>query len=318
MSNLGKLPHLLRKSSLPLAGAAAVALLAASQAAPAQQAGASKAQIARGNYIVNSLAACANCHTPRNPDGSPQKGKDFAGGLPFDDPVLGTVYARNLTPDKDTGIGSWTDEQIMTAFRTGKNKEGDVLMPPMPYPLFNNMSDDDAKAVVAYLRSLPAVHNEVPADKLKVPRGQAMPPAKGAAAPKRGATAAYGKYLLTAVIDCMDCHSTPVNGQPDKTGHLGAGGFKIDALGLTQMSANITPDKKTGIGTWTDNEIKQAITAAKSKKVPWPIFPVMPVDFYKTMTPGDLSAIVAYLRTIPAIENDVQRKDWRPPPPPKP
>jgi len=316
MFHWGKLPQFLRKTSLPLAGAAVVAIIAASQTVSAQSTAASAALVARGNYIVNSLAACANCHTPRNPDGSPQKGKDFAGGLPFDDPVIGTVYARNLTPDKDTGIGSWTDAQILTAFRTGKSKEGDVLMPPMPYEIFNNMSDDDAKAVVAYLRSLPAVHNEVPTDKLKIPRGQAMPAAKGAAAPKRAATAAYGKYLLNAVIDCMDCHTTPgPNGVPDKAKHLGAGGLPINALGLSQLSANITPDKKTGIGTWTDKEIKAAITAAMSKKVAWPIFPVMPVDFYKTMTPDDLSAIVAYLHTIPAVANDVPRKDWRPPPP---
>lgn len=135
--------------------------------------------------------------------------------------------------------------------------------------------------------------------------------------PRRAANAAYGKYLLTAVIDCMDCHTTPgPNGVPDYAKHLGAGGFLIDAGPIKQVSANITPDKKTGIGSWTDAEIKKAITQGVSKSVAWPMFPVMPMDYYKTMTPDDLSAIVAYLRTIPAVANQVARKDWRPPPPP--
>lgn len=318
MLKLGWPKGLLRIRPLALAFAGAGVAIAAIATTGWAQNTAGAALVARGGYIVNSLATCANCHTPKNPDGSNVKGKEFAGGFQFDDPVLGTVYSRNLTPDKDTGLGSWTDAEILTAMRTGKTKEGEVLMPPMPYPLYNNMSDDDAKAVVAYLRSLPAVRNEVPAAKLKVPRGQAMPPAKGTPAPRRAASAAYGKYLLTAVSDCMSCHTTPgPNGMPDYAKHLGAGGFLIDAGLIKQVSSNITPDKKTGIGSWTDAEIKRAITQGISKSVTWPLFPVMPMDYYKTMTADDLSAIVAYLRTIPAVANEVPRKDWRPPPPPR-
>lgn len=276
------------------------------------------ALVARGDYLVNAVAACSNCHSPRNPDGSFMEGMDFAGGLDFDLGPLGTVYARNLTPDPDTGIGSWSDAEIIRAIREGKTKEGEQLMPPMPYMLFNNMSDDDVLAMVAYLRSLKPVRNEVPDDKLNVPREQAAPvapPAQGKPAPPREASVAYGAYLLTAVIDCFDCHtSRDAQGNPDFANGLGAGGFEIHAFGLKQAAANITPDRETGIGDWSDDEIRAAITEGKSRKA-WPIFPAMPYALYKAMEPTDLNAIVAFLRTIPPVSHRVERTDWRPPRP---
>jgi mono/diheme cytochrome c family protein len=294
-----------------------LAALAAGIGGFAAAAAAQSDLVARGAYLTNALATCGNCHTPRNPDGSPQAGKAFAGGFEFVDPVLGTVYSRNITPDKDTGIGSWTDDQIVRAIREGVNREGEVLMPPMPVNTFNHMSDDDVRAIVAYLRTVPAVRNEVPQDRLKVPRGGQPGAAAGTAAPPRGPTVAYGRYLLTAMIDCMECHTTPgPQGAPDFAGHLGAGGFRIAAFGLETLSANITQDKATGIGDWSDADIKRAITEGVIKDHPWPIFPAMPAPMYKTMTPDDLDAIVAFVKTLPPVANAVPRKDWRPAGPP--
>jgi len=114
------------------------------------------ALVKRGAYLVNGPAACANCHTPRAPDFSLMPGMDFAGGFKIVDPAF-TVYSANITPDKETGIGNWTDEEIIRAIREGKDKDGKIIFPPMPVPTYNNMSDADVKAIVAYLRTVPAI-----------------------------------------------------------------------------------------------------------------------------------------------------------------
>ena len=116
-------------------------------------------EIERGRYLVNGPAACGNCHTQRGPDLKSVSTNLLAGGHPFVDPVF-EAYSRNITPDKDTGIGTWTDAQIIRAIREGVTKEGDTLGPPMPFETYNKMSDDDAKAIVAYLRTVKPVHNE--------------------------------------------------------------------------------------------------------------------------------------------------------------
>ena len=136
----------------------------------------------RGEYLINGPVACGNCHNTRAEDMSFVPGKEFAGGFHLVDPVGIDAYSANITPDPDTGIGTWTDEEIITAIREGKTTEGKIIFPPMPVPTYNNMSDDDVKAIVAYLRTVKPVHNEVPESKYNIPQ-QAMPPAKGAPAP---------------------------------------------------------------------------------------------------------------------------------------
>src|SRR6185437_1518429 len=97
----------------------------------------------------------------RNPDFSLQADKNLAGGFHLVDPAF-DVYSANITPDKDTGIGNWTDDQIMRAIHQGIDDKGKIIFPPMPVPTYNNMSDADVKAIVAYLHTVPAVHNAVP------------------------------------------------------------------------------------------------------------------------------------------------------------
>lgn len=264
----------------------------------------------RGAYLVNGPAACANCHTPRNPDFSLVAGKDFAGGFHIVDPAF-DVYSANITPDKDTGIGKWSDEQIMRAIRQGIDDEGKIIFPPMPVPTYNNMSDDDVKAIVAYLRTIPAVHNEVPQSKWNIPQ-QAMPAPKGTPAPSPENKVAYGEYLVTAVAHCFECHTTPDDhGVPDFAHHLGAGGFKITlAPGMEVMTPNITSDKATGIGSWTAADIKKALTEGLTPTGQH-LSPPMPFPWFKNMTDQDLDAVVAYIQTLPPVANKVERTDFQ-------
>jgi mono/diheme cytochrome c family protein len=268
------------------------------------------ALVKRGEYLVNGPAACGNCHTPRLPDLSFQPGMGFAGGFKIVDPAF-TVYSANITPDKATGIGTWTDAEIIRAIREGKDKEGEIIFPPMPVPTYNKLSDDDVKAMVAYLRTLKPISHKVEESKWNIPK-QAMPPAKGLPAPPKSDKVAYGGYIVNAVAHCFECHTTPnADGSPDVAHHLGAGGFEITlAPGMVVRTANITPDKDTGIGKWTDADIKKALTQGLGPKGEH-LSPPMPFPFFKTMTPDDVDAVVAYIRTIPPVKNKVERTEFQ-------
>lgn len=269
-----------------------------------------KSLIERGRYLANGPVACANCHTPRGPDMALLMTRSYAGGFKIVDPAF-EVYTANITPDKDTGIGAWTDAQIITAIREGKTREGKINFPPMPVPTYNSMSDADVKAIVAYLRTVKPIHNEVPQSKYNIPQ-QAMPPARGLPAPSPKDKVAYGRYIVTALAHCFECHSGPdAHGAPDPEHKLGAGGFLITlAPGATVMTANITPDPETGIGKWSDADIKKAMTHG-IRPDGRHLAPPMPFPFFKNMSGRDLEAVIAYLRTIPPIHNAVERTDFQ-------
>jgi mono/diheme cytochrome c family protein len=268
------------------------------------------ALLKRGEYLINGPVACGNCHNTRAEDMSFVPGMEFAGGFHIVDKGI-DAYAANITPDRDTGIGTWTDEQIITAIRQGKTPDGEIIFPPMPVPTYNNMSDDDVKAIVAYLRTVKPVNNQVQESKFEIPQ-QAMPPAKGAPAPSPDDQLAYGGYIVNALAHCFECHTTPdANGVPDFKNSLGAGGFIIQlAPGMTVATANITSDPETGLGKWSDDDIKKAMTQGIDREGGH-LSPPMPFTFFANMTPQDLDAVVAYVRTIPPIVNKVQRTDFQ-------
>ena len=250
-----------------------------------------KALIERGRYLANGAVACANCHTPRGPDFALLQDKAYSGGFKIVEPAF--------------------DAQIITAIREGRTREGKINFPPMPVPTYNSMSDTDVKAIVAYLRTLKPIHNEVPQSKYNVPQ-QAMPPAKGKPAPSPKDKVAYGGYIVNSLAHCFECHSGPdANGVPDLQRNLGSGGFLITlAPGATVMTANITQDPETGIGKWSDAEIKRALTEGvrpDGRK----LAPPMPFPFFRNMTSEDLDAVIAYLRTIPPIRNAVERTEFQ-------
>lgn len=295
----GLLPFVLMLAcaAMPVASVAADA-----PAKPAAKPASAK-DLARGKYLVDGPAACGNCHTARGPDLRSLKTNLFAGGHPFADNGF-LAFSRNITPDKDTGIGSWTDAQIIRAIREGVNKEGETLGPPMPFAVYNNMSDDDARAIVAYLRTVKPVRNQPKPSKYEFPL-KPQPAAKGTAAPNPGDKVAYGGYLVNAVAHCLECHTPMVGPQFDYANQTGAGGLEIKLPNIVLRTTNITPDKETGIGAWTDAEIKRAITdgiARDGRK----LNPIMPHPYFKKMTAPDVEAIVAYLRTLKPVSKKIE------------
>ena len=124
--------------------------------------GAQSRPMTRGQYLVE-LSGCGHCHTPGHFQGREDASRELGGSdVGFEVPRAGTFVGPNLTPDRETGLGNWTDKQIITAIRNGVRPDGRVLSPVMPWPNFNHMSDADAQAIVVYLRSLKPVRNKVP------------------------------------------------------------------------------------------------------------------------------------------------------------
>lgn len=249
----------------------------------------------RGTYLVRSIVACGNCHTPKGPDGE-VPGMELAGMAPFFEPPDYTANAPNITPDAETGIGSWSDEQIIAAIREGRRPDGTIIGPPMPIALYRHLSDRDVRAIVAYLRQVPPVRNEIPASDYRIPLPTSYgPPVVGVPETPRSEKVAYGAYLAGPAGHCIECHS-PMGpgGAPDIEHQLGAGGQEIPGPWGISVSANITP---TGLGDRSDGEIKRMITDG-IRPDGSRMMPPMPYSYYASMTPEDLNAIIAYLRTL--------------------
>ena len=121
-----------------------------------------------GRYLVETVAGCGNCHTPRLPDGTPDPTKNLAGAFVIEEPVF-KAYAPNITPDMETGIGSWSEDDIVDVLHNARRPDGKYLGPPMSFIWYRNMSDTDARAIAKYLKSVPAVRNEVPRSTFQIP-----------------------------------------------------------------------------------------------------------------------------------------------------
>ena len=195
------------------------------------------------------------------------------------------------------------DDQIVSAIRNGKRPDGTTIGPPMPIGFYRNMSDSDARAIVAYLRTVKPVKNkpEKSAYKIALP-AQYGPPVVSVPDVPREDKAAYGRYLATALGHCMDCHTPRVNGRPDMS-RVGAGGreFETPSGGLI-TSANLTPANKAGIAHWTDAEVKKAITDGVCPDRA--LVPLMAFEWYKNISSDDLDALLVYLRSLkPAMHS---------------
>lgn len=254
-----------------------------------------ESRLERGRYLMSSIAACGNCHTAQGPNG-PLPGMELAGGLKFDEKPF-TAYASNITPDKETGIGKWTDAQLMRAIREGKRPDGTLIGPPMPFALYRDLSDNDVKAIIAYLRAAKPVKNKVAKSDYRMPLPPAWgPPVEKVAEVSPKDKVAYGKYLAGPAGHCVECHSAPgAQGGPDLQNKLGAGGFPFTGPWGVSVSTNITP---TGLAKYSDADLKKVITTGVrpdgSK-----LKPPMAIPYYANMKAADLDALVAYLRTLP-------------------
>ena len=172
------------------AGIALAAVAAVAAAATLLPKAHAESPVERGQYLA-VVAGCNDCHTPGFFLGKPDTAKYLGGSdVGFEIPGLGVFPGRNITPDKETGIGNWTDEQIATALTTGKRPDGRQLAPIMPYPSFIHMTKEDVAAIIAFLHSIPAVKNEVagpfkPGDKVSIFTFRVLPPGETVAeAPK--------------------------------------------------------------------------------------------------------------------------------------
>jgi mono/diheme cytochrome c family protein len=240
--------HLPRKAAVT-APAAAVLFFAAAAAA------AQSDLVARGAYLADA-ADCLSCHTD-----SKHGGKPYAGGRAIATP-FGTFYSPNITPDRDTGIGRWSEAQFARALRDGVRPDGANLFPVFPYPSFTKIVDADARAIKAYLFSLPPVRQRNRAHDVSFPfswrflqtgwkllffdRGPFQPN------PDRSAVLNRGAYLVTALAHCGECH-TPRNllGATEPSRFLAGTAHGPDGKPVP----NITPDPETGIGNWSEDDI---------------------------------------------------------------
>ena len=273
---------------------------------------AAQSPVERGRYLVEVVGACGNCHTPKGPQGD-VPGLHLAGGFQQEE-SFGTWITPNITPDPETGIGRWTDDEVIRAIREGRGRDGKTLGPPMPYDLYRRLADSDVKAMVAYLRTVAPVRNVVPRSRYAIPLPASYGPPVGAVPePSRQDLVKYGEYLAGPVAHCVECH-TPFlpEGRPDTT-RLGAGGLPFHGPWGVSYAANLTPDPDTGLGGWKDGEIIAALYGARRSG--GRVLPPMPTQHYaQGIAEGDLRAIIAYLRSLPPVRNTVPA----PEPPKKP
>lgn len=271
--------------------------------------------VERGDYLVNTIMACGNCHTPKDATGKAVSQLALSGGgLGFDTPGF-AVTSSNITPDRETGIGNWSDSEIKRAVIEGARPDharlpGVPLAPPMFVNFNKALTPRDLEAVVAYLRSVKPLRNEVPTPDYKKPFGRVPYPDAERTYTEDALKdpVARGAYLTT-IGHCMACHSSLINGQLNYTIGLGRGGRHFDQSDVKgfpntwegSVAKNITSHPTFGIGAWSDAEIKRAITQGISRdgRV---LKPPMAFAWYANMTDADVSAIVAWLRTVPPLE----------------
>jgi mono/diheme cytochrome c family protein len=239
----------------------------------------------RGAYIA-AVSGCAACH-----------GTDYAGGKE-QHTGAGVWRAPNVTPDRATGIGGWTDTGVITAIRDGVLPDGERLVPVMPYSYYHAMTDRDAASLVAYLRSRYPVHHQV------APSEVAMKPVFSYAGTERidriGDERAHGKYLAT-LMHCAGCHGASY-----------AGGMRFEVDGKSVVASNITSDAGHGIGSWSDGDVMHLIRGMVTPKgrvmqAPMAMFG----ESWSKLTDDDARALAAYVKSIPAQPSRSDEDDAR-------
>lgn len=281
-----------------------------------------KKVVERGKYLATSVIPCLDCHSKRDFSkfsGPIVPGTEGMGGEVFDhklfDAMPGTVYARNITSDPETGIGTWTDDEVLRAMTQGINKNNDTLFPIMPYVNLNHMAKEDLLSIIAYIRTLKPIKNKVPARQLMIPISMAYPgpvlqkSVDANVRPPESDRVKYGEYLIN-MADCGTCHTPFVKGQPDfSRPYSGGNTFNLGHFKVT--SANITPDSATGLGTWTEERFLNKFTQYRDEKAynfdPGTQNTIMPLSFYAGMKDDDLKAIYAYLHTVKPVSNKVEK-----------
>lgn len=266
-------------------------------------------RLARGAYLTENLLNCFACHSEREwdkPDVPLKEGMKGAGSTTFPlEDLPGKVYPPNITPDKDTGAGNWTDDQLARAIREGIGNDGRALFPFMPYENFRSMSDEDLASVIVYLRSLPPVRHAVPKTELIFPvkyliNTAPQPLTEPVPVPDVSTPVKKGEYLVRQG-GCRDCHTPQRDGQFLHDLEL-AGGFLLKGPWGAVASANITP-APSGIPYYDESLFREVIRtgAVKARQLKQ----IMPWWYYRGLTDEDLNAMFAYLKSVPAIPHRV-------------
>jgi mono/diheme cytochrome c family protein len=275
-------------------------------------------RVAHGKYLANHVMVCMDCHSTRkwNFYGGPMELDSLGiGGERFDQRAgfPGVIYAPNITP---AGIGTWTDGEIFRAITTGVRKNGKPIFPVMPHRNYGALDRADIEAIVAYVRSLPPLENRPPDSEYDFPFNfiiNTIPQEPNfTKKPDSSDRLAYGKYMIKAA-SCGDCHTPFESGKFD-TAFAYAGGRTFQMPAGIVTSLNLTPDKETGIGSWTKEMFlnkfsvyrdsaysHRAIDFMKdpSTVMPWPV--------YAGMSDNDLGAIYEYLQSLKPIKHQVVR-----------
>jgi len=258
--------------------------------------------VERGSYLVNAVMACDGCHTPRGKGGFIME-KRFSGGSQTWDTPAYLVKGSNITPDRETGIGAWSDAEIKRSLADGVRRHGVPMAPQMPSAFYKILTPRDLDAMVAYMRTIAPVRNEVQAPVYRT--AMHTEPVPGATKPYTDADlrdpVKRGFYLAT-IAHCMECHGRKPDGTQDYKDSWGKGGYLFKGPWGTAVVPNITSHQKSGIGAWTDDEIKRSLTHGVSRDGRAFKQPMARQDYFSRMTEEDLNAIVAWMRTIPPIE----------------
>jgi mono/diheme cytochrome c family protein len=261
---------------------------------------------ARGRYVFGAAGGCG-CHTVKDQPVN-------SGGRKYQGP-FGVVYSANITPDRQTGIGAWTDVQIIAAIRLGRRPDGERLIPVHPYPVFNGMAEQDLRALVAFLRTVPPVSRPKPAKTITVPMFESvfLPAWLAAFAPRETppptaptSGPARGEYLVRAVSHCGECHTPRTLTQATDNSRFLAGNPK----GPEDAEVpNITPDPQTGL-TWSEEEIADYL--GSGNKPDGDVAGSLMAEViqgtlagYKDLTKADRLAIARYLKSVPAVRNKI-------------
>ncbi|HLG15546.1 MAG TPA: cytochrome c [Blastocatellia bacterium] len=268
-------------------------------------------RLERGKYLVEGVLGCFDCHSERdwNQPGAPVIEAQRGGGALFAGGPPGRLIASNISPDPETGAGTWSDDAFARAIREGIGHDGRALFPIMPWPNYAQMSDEDLAAVIAYVRSTPPVPNALPKTQLDFPVNYLMrinpePIAAPVPAPDLSDPVKRGAHLAR-MGSCADCHTPQDQGQP-KPGLDFAGGFILIEPSGEVASANITPDP-SGISYYDEALFIEAIRTGQVKARK--LRPRMPWLIYRNMSDEDLKAIFAYLRTLKPVKHAVDNAE---------
>ena len=267
-------------------------------------------RLAHGKYLVEGVLGCTDCHSQLNGEPQPGVAPVFTargGGRVMVNEKGFVIAAPNITPDIETGAGTWTDDQFARAIREGIGHDGRTLFPIMPYQNLRNLSDEDLASVVVYIRSLEPVHNVLPKPQIPFPVSRliksAPEPVLAPVVYTESGRISRGRYL-TRVASCMDCHTPEDQMHRPIKGMEFAGGKQVE--GFPARSANITPDP-SGISYYDENLFVRVLRTGHVGARP--LNPPMPWWVFRNMSDEDLKSIFAYLRTVTPVHNRVDNSE---------